>query len=346
MSIADLETGFRFHHPEVLVLLGLIPLIIIAAVLKLRRRPNRFVLPVAHLVGTAPLKRRRGIMRGGPILMRSVAFGLLALAAAQPQWGEGHEKITAEGIEIALVLDLSGSMNAEDFYPSRVEAAKEVVREFVDGLEADRVALVVFSGTAMTQCPMTLDYDVVKGFLDYIDTHTVSQPGTNIGAAVMSGINKFDFEDGAVDKVMVLLTDGENNIEDLVDPVNAAKIANRKGIKIYTIGVGTLEGAPVPTGRGIGPKYAMDRWGRVQTSKLDEDTLIEIAIATGGRYFHASSEKKLSEIYSEISRMEKTEVEREVYVDYREMFQYFLLAGVIILLMEVVLSNTRLRVLP
>jgi Ca-activated chloride channel family protein len=346
MSIAEMQTGFRFHHPEVLILLGLIPLIITAAVLKLKRRPNRFKLPVAHLVGAAPLKKSRGLTHGGPIFLRSVAFALLALAAAQPQWGEGHEKITAEGIEIALVLDLSGSMNAEDFYPSRVQAAKDVVREFVDGLETDRVALVVFSGAAMTQCPMTLDYEVVTGFLDYLDTNTVSQPGTNIGAAIMTGINKFDFTDDASDKVMVLLTDGESNIDDIVTPIEAAKIANRKEIKIYTIGVGTLEGAPVPTGSPIGPKYAVDHWGRLQTSKLDEVTLQKIALATGGKYFHASSEEKLARIYSEISRMEKTEVEREVYVDYREMFQYFLLIGVVLLFLEIILSNTRLRVLP
>ncbi len=346
MSVADLETGFRFNHPEVLILIGLIPLFVIAAILKFKRRPNRFKLPVAHLVGAAPLRKKRGMTHGWPVLLRAIAFALLAIAAAQPQWGEGREEVTSEGIQIALVLDLSGSMNAQDFYPNRLAAAKQVVQEFINGLETDQVALVVFSGTAMTQCPMTLDYDVVAGFLEYLDTQTISQAGTNIGAAIMSGINKFDFEDNKAEKVMILLTDGENNIEDLIKPIDAAKVAKRKGVKIYTIGVGTTEGAPVPVNGAIGPRYAVDQWGRLQTSKLDEETLIGIATATGGRYFHASSEKKLAEIYEEIGRMEKTEVKREVYVDYREMFQYFLFAGILFLLLEIVLSNTRLRVLP
>jgi Ca-activated chloride channel family protein len=346
MSVAELETGFRFNHPEVLILIGLIPLIIVAAYLKYKRRPNRFKLPVAHLVGNAPIKKRRGLMHGWPVVLRTIAFALLAIAAAQPQWGEGREEVTSEGIQIALVLDLSGSMNAEDFYPNRLVAAKEVVKEFIVGLETDQVALVVFSGQAMTQCPMTLDYEVVAGFLEYLDTQTISQPGTNIGAAIMSGINKFDFENNSSEKVMILLTDGENNIEDLIKPVDAAKVAKRKDVKIYTIGVGTTEGAPVPISGAIGPRYAVDPWGRRQTSKLDETTLIEIAMATGGRYFHASSEKKLAEIYGAIGQMEKSEVKQEVYVDYREMFQIFLLAGIVFLLLEVILSNTRLRVLP
>jgi len=346
MTNIALATGFRFHHPEILFLLGLLPIVVTAAIIKFMRRPNRFTLPVAHLVGAAPLKRRRSIMRGGPLVMRTMAFTLLAFAAAQPQWGEGHEVVTAQGIEITLVLDLSGSMNAQDFKPSRYEAAKQVVSEFIDGLQTDRVSLVVFSGTAMTQCPMTLDYEVLKGFLEYLDTSTVSLPGTNIGSAIMTGINKFDLENPAVDKVMVLLTDGENNIQDVVTPLEAAKIANRKGIKIYTIGVGTTEGAYVPSGNPFGPKYLTDRWGRPQATRLDEPTLVDIANATGGQYFHASNEQKLKQIYNQISSMEKTEVEKEEYVDYREMFQYFLLPGIILLLFEIIMTNTRFRVLP
>ncbi len=346
MMAAELQTGFRFHHPEVLFLLGLIPLVIIAAWFKFKKRPNVFRLPVAHLIGKAPLKKRRGIMRGVPVFMRIIALALLVTAAAQPQWGEGHELINAEGIEITLVLDLSGSMNAEDFKPTRLEAAKKVIIEFVDGLETDRVALVAFSGSALTQCPMTFDYEVVKGFLAYLDTYTIAQPGTNIGAAIMTGINKFDLNEGTADKVMILLTDGENNVDDIVTPLEAAKIANRKDIKIYTIGVGTKEGAPVPMMGSSIPRYATDHWGRIQTSKLDEKTLMEISAATGGRYFPASNMQKLSEIYEEISSMETTEIEREVYVDYKEMFHYFLLPGLIALMAGVILVNTRFRVLP
>ena len=346
MTNIALQTGFRFHHPEILVLLGLLPIIIAAAVFKFMRRPNRFTLPVAHLVGAAPLKKRRGIMRGGPVVVRTMAFTLLAFAAAQPQWGEGHEVVTAQGIEIALVLDLSGSMNAQDFKPSRYEAAKQVISDFIDGLQTDRASLVVFSGTAMTQCPMTLDYQVLKGFLEYLDTTTVSLPGTNISSAIMTGINKFDLQNPTVDKVMVLLTDGENNIQDVVTPLEAAKIANRKGIKIYSIGVGTTEGAYVPNTNPLGPKYLTDRWGRPQATKLDEPTLIDIAAATGGMYFHASDEQKLRQIYDQISRMEKTEVQKEEYVDYREMFQFFLLPGIILLLFEIIMTNTRFRILP
>lgn len=285
-------------------------------------------------------------MRGGPVLLRSIAFALLVIAAAQPQWGEGKENINAEGIEITVVLDLSGSMNAEDLKPTRLEAAKSVLREFIERLETDRAALVVFSGAALTQCPMTLDYEVLKGFLDYLDTFTVGQTGTNISAAIMNAINKFDLSEESPDKVMILLTDGENNIDDIVTPIEAAKIANRKHIKIYTIGVGTKEGAPVPMMGSPVRRYATDRWGRIQTSKLDEVTLKAIAAATGGRYFHASNKAKLGQIYDEIGRMETTEVEREVYVDYREMFQYFLLAGLVLLLLEILLANTWFRVLP
>jgi Ca-activated chloride channel family protein len=268
-----------------------------------------------------------------------VAVGLLGVALAQPRLAHDQEVVKGEGIDIAMVLDISGSMRALDFEPEdRLGVAKRTIREFVAGREQDRISLVVFAAKAFTQCPLTLDYDVLTGFLDEIEVGLIDD-GTAIGLGIATGAKRLARSE-AESKVIILLTDGVNNVT-TVDPLTAAEAAAALDVKVYTVGVGKEGLAPYPVDHPIlGRRYT-----QIET-KIDETLLREVSARTGGQYFRAQSGEALQEIFQLIDDLERTEIETIVYTNYSSLAHWWILAGLILLLLETVLAASALRVLP
>jgi Ca-activated chloride channel family protein len=272
-----------------------------------------------------------------PVILRVLAVGLLIVALARPQNFSSGENIYTEGIDISMVLDISGSMLAEDFKPNRLEAAKDVIDDFVRDRISDRIGLVIFSREAFTQCPLTIDYSVLRNLLKEIKTGMI-EDGTAIGNGIANGVNRLK-ESKAKSKVIILLTDGVNNAGE-IDPRSAAKIAQDYDIRIYTIGVGTRGEAPYPIQTPFGIRYQM------VPVEIDEPLMKEIAETSGGMYFRATNNQTLKEIYSQIDKMEKTKVEITSYRNAKELFYGWLGGGLIFLLLELGLSKTIFRKLP
>jgi Ca-activated chloride channel family protein len=268
-----------------------------------------------------------------PPVCRSIALGAWILAAAGPQVGGSTVEEKREGIAIVIAIDISSSMLAEDFAPSnRLEVAKQQAIEFVNGRKADRIGLVSFAGEALTQVPVTLDYAVVERAIQDIKIGSL-EDGTAIGSGLATAVNRLRRAPGK-SKVVLLLTDGENN-RGRIDPRTAAATAAAYGIKVYTVGVGTEGEARIPTGRGIGGlRY------EVLEVKIDEELLREIANTTGGKYFRARDSEALSRIFHQIDALEKTPVTMTRYARYDEVLQPFILVGLAALLLELALSTT------
>jgi Ca-activated chloride channel family protein len=268
---------------------------------------------------------------------------LLVIALARPQYGNEQTKVTTEGIDIVLTVDVSGSMLAEDFEIggrryNRLYIVKQVVKDFIRKRSNDRIGLVVFAGRAYTQCPMTLDYGMLLQLLEKVEIGMV-EDGTAIGSAIGSSVDRLRGTK-AKSKVIVLLTDGRNNAGE-IDPFTAAEIAKAFGIKIYTIGAGT---------KGLAPFPAVDLFGNKITKQvkvdIDDEALREIARITDGKYYRATDTESLREIYSEIDKLEKTETEVTQYTEYHEVFHYFLLPAFGLLLFELGLKKTKFRKIP
>ena len=272
-----------------------------------------------------------------PNILRILAVALLIIALARPQNFQSGENIYSEGIDITMVLDISGSMLAEDLKPNRLEAAKEVIDAFVQARTSDRIGLVIFSREAFTQCPLTIDYSVLRNLLGDIKTGMI-EDGTAIGNGIANGVNRLK-DSKAKSKVMILLTDGVNNAGE-VDPISAAQIAKKFNIRVYTIGVGTRGEAPYPVQTPFGIRYQM------VPVEIDENVLKEIAKTTAGEYFRATDNKKLEEIYNTIDKLEKTKLEVTSYRNAKELYYSWLGGGLILLILELGLSRTILRKLP
>jgi Ca-activated chloride channel homolog len=271
-------------------------------------------------------------------VLKAVGLSVLILALARPQSGFGDTRQSVEGVDIMLALDTSGSMKAEDFKPkNRLYVAKEVIRNFIEGRESDRLGLVVFARRSFTQCPLTTDYDLLKTLLDQVDFGMVEDK-TAIGLAIANAANRLK-ESNAKSKIIILLTDGVNNVDDL-SPIDAAKAAAALGIKIYTIGAGRPGLVDIPLDTGFGVRYVQ------QESEIDEDALREIASLTGGQFYRAKDETTLKEIYDQISKLEKTKIEVQRFYRYNELFGQFLLVGLGLLLAELALSKTVLGEIP
>lgn len=277
-----------------------------------------------------------------PVSLLAVACILFIISASGPRISIGEEEKKILGVDVALAIDVSGSMRAEDLKPNRMEAAKERIKEFVKEFKQGRMALVAFAGRSFTQCPLTTDGGILDGLLDQLDVGSVAIDGTAIGDAIINCMNKF--KESAVSRVIILLTDGENNAG-TVDPVSAARAAKDKGIKIYTIGVGTPEGARVPVLNAVGEKYYLkDDAGNYVLAKVDEATLKQIADITGGTYFRAKDESALKDVYEKIAAMEKKEITVKHIKGYRELFPWFAGAGLFMLLLAA-FASARYRVL-
>ena len=325
-----------FAYPWILYFLLLIPLMLIWYWFRGRKKEpsiNYSSLKIFNPVSPNWKERLRHL----PFLLRCIAVGLLIVALARPQNFSSGENIYTEGIDIAMVLDISGSMLAEDFKPNRLEAAKEVIDEFIQGRSTDRIGLVVFSREAFTQCPLTIDYSVLRNLLAEIKSGMI-EDGTAIGNAIANGVNRLKDSD-AKSRIIILLTDGINNAGE-VNPVSAAQIAKTFGIRIYTIGVGTRGEAPYPVQTPFGLKYQM------VPVEIDEAVLKEIAEITNGQYYRATNNKTLKQIYDEIDKMEKTRVEVTSYRNAQELFLNWVLGGIVVLFLEMGLSRTLFRRLP
>lgn len=272
-------------------------------------------------------------------LSRILVIILCIIALARPQSGVSTEETNTEGIDIILTLDISGSMSSEDFKPkNRLETAKEVIKDFVKGRKNDRLGLVAFSSQSFTQCPLTLDYNLLLKLIDKVNIGMIKD-GTAIGMAIANSVNRLRSSDSK-SKIIILLTDGRNNMGE-IDPVTAANLAKTIGIKIYTIGAGKPEGGLFP----VQDPFFGKRYVKVPND-LDENILRQIADLTGGLYFRADSENKLSEIYKQIDSMEKTPVKRKEYRRYNELFHYFLIPAFVILAVELILSQTVFLKIP
>ncbi|MGB5529412.1 MAG: VWA domain-containing protein, partial [Ignavibacteriaceae bacterium] len=276
-------------------------------------------------------------LRHIPFAVRMIAVGLLIIALARPQSFRSGENVTTEGIDIAMVLDISGSMLAEDLKPNRLEAAKNVIDNFVEGRISDRIGLVVFSRDAFTQCPLTIDYNVLRNLLLDIRSGMI-EDGTAIGNAIANGINRLK-DSNAKSKIIILVTDGVNNSGE-VDPISAAEMAKTFGIRVYTIGVGTRGEAPYPVKTPFGTRYQM------VPVEIDEAVLQKISGLTDGQYFRATNNRALKEIYDKIDKLEKTKIEITSYKNASEKYHSWLWWGMILLIVELGLSRTILRKLP
>lgn len=329
-------SGITFAYPWVLYFLAIIPLMIAWYVFRGMKAQSSVTYSSINIFKNVPVTFRERL-RHIPFAVRLIAIALLIIALARPQSFTSGENVTTEGIDIAMVLDISGSMLAEDFKPNRLEAAKNVIDNFVEGRTSDRIGLVIFSREAFTQCPLTIDYNVLRNLLLDIRSGMI-QDGTAIGNAIANGVNRLK-ESDAKSRIIILLTDGVNNAGE-VDPRSAADIAKAFGIRIYTIGVGTRGEAPYPVQTPFGTRYQM------VPVEIDEALLNEIADMTGGQYFRATNNRALAEIYEKIDKLEKTKIEITSYKNASEKYHSWLWGGLILLLFELGLSRTILRKLP
>lgn len=268
-----------------------------------------------------------------------VSIGLFVIAMARPQSEHSEEVVKGEGIDIFLVMDLSSSMLARDFEPDRLSVSKKVAVDFVSHRTYDRIGLAVFAGESYTQCPLTNDHDVLNEYLEGLECGAL-EDGTAIGMGLAAAVNRLKDSD-AKSKVVVLLTDGVNNAG-YIRPSTAAGLAKEFGIKVYTIGVGSYGQALSPVRRRPNGDYMFG----ITNVEIDEDLLRQIAEETGGKYYRAVSEESLQEVYNEIDRLEKTEVEIIVYKRYQELYYWPLVAGFLLLSLLFLLRSTLVRTLP
>lgn len=332
----------HFADPLFLLLL----LVVAGVIYRWVKVPREAVVRFSNLAVLSGMRKPRSLMfRHSVKVTKIFVLLLLIIALARPQSTSRTEEFLTEGLDIVLAIDVSGSMAAEDFKPrDRLHVAKSVVADFIRGRENDRIGMVVFAGKSFTQCPLTLDYGVLINFLSKLRLKMI-EDGTAIGMAIANAANRLRHSK-AKSKVMILLTDGMNN-KGRIDPVTAAKMAQTLDIKIYTIGVGKIGGAPIPISDAVfGKVYARNPDGSLLLTQMDERVLIEIADITGGRYFRATDPEKLAEIYGQIDKMEKTEVEVKQYMRYGELFPYLTWPAFLLLLMGILGEYTVFGKLP
>jgi len=329
---------FRFAQPDMLYLLLLVPVLIIIWIFGNRRRRlarERF--------GDAALLRRLSPdyspnRMTAKFLIRILAFIFAVLTVARPQFGSRLEEVKREGVEVIIALDVSNSMLATDISPSRLERAKQAISQLVDQLREDRIGLILFAGDAYTQIPITNDYLSAKMFLSAAGPDAVSKQGTAIGSAIDLGMRSFTQESDK-SRALIIITDGENH-ED--DAVVKAREAAEKGVVVHTIGIGSPGGSPIPVMAGGRTDYLKDRDGNTVISKLDEKSLQEIASVTGGRYVRANNTSiGLTEIYNDIGRMKKSEINTVMYTEYNEQFLIPAAIMFILLVADILIGDRR-----
>jgi len=331
-------TEFAFANKSSLFLLALVPLLIWWNIY-LKKRGKRFIFYSSRKIVDDSDKTVKTFFIKNLFYIKLIATVLFIIALARPQYLSYFEKETRKGIDILVTLDISGSMASVDFKPkNRLAVARDVITEFIRKRTNDRLGLVVFAGQSYTKCPLTIDYDILKYFLAQTSIGEL-EDGTALGMALATSVNRIRHSKSKT-KIIILLTDGINNRGE-IDPRDAAKIARDFNVKVYTIGVGTRGKAPYPV---------MDENGRTRyimvDVQIDEELLKEIANDTGGLYFRATDKEQLQQIFTEIDRWEKTEITTKRYYNARDIYIYFLIAGLVILFLAEWAKRTVLRTLP
>lgn len=330
---------FRFESPDYLLLLWLIPVFVLLFILINKKRKNllnkfadlnlqKFLFP--DYSSTKVLVR---------FIIQIFIFILLILALANPQVGTKLQEVKQTGIDVFICLDVSYSMSAEDIKPNRLEKAKYQVSNLIQKLRGDRIGLVVFAGNAYVQFPLTIDYSAANLFLSAVDFNLIPQPGTAIASAIEMAINSFDT--ASTKKAIVIISDGEDHEGDIEKAIEEAK---EKEIKIYTIGLGSLEGSPMPIFDSQGNRlgYKMDSDGNTVLTKLDEQILKEIAEKSGGKYFRGNNyEDHLQKIYEDLEQLEKTEFGTKRISDYETRYYYFLIPALLLLIFEIFINDRK-----
>jgi Ca-activated chloride channel family protein len=331
---------FRFANPDYLYLLLLLPVMILIYIINTFRK-NRALKRLGNidLVTTLvpEMSKARPFIK---FILQLIAVAAGVIILSRPQFGSKIEDVKKEGVEVIIALDVSNSMLAEDIQPNRLTRAKQAISRLVDNLDKDKIGLIVFAGDAYTQIPVTTDYISAKMFLSAISPEMVPKQGTSIGAAISLGMRSFSPGEGK-SKAIILITDGENH-ED--DALSAAEEAAKAGIVIHTIGIGSVEGVPLQLIVNGRKDFLKDVDGNTVISKLDEDILKKIAVATNGNYVRASNSNiGLDEIFGEIKKMKTQELESTMYTEYNDQFQIFAAISVLMLLVDFIIMERKNR---
>ena len=331
---------FRFANSELLYLLLLIPVLVILYSIYIRMQKkalSRFSDP-GFFDKLMPL---RSLPRNHvKFILFTLALISLIIAIARPQFGSRLEEVKREGIEMIIALDVSRSMLAEDIKPNRLVRAKQAITNLVNRMQSDKIGMIVFAGDAYIQLPITTDYISAKLFLENISPGIVSKQGTAIGSAIELGMKSFT-QDAEADKVIVIISDGENHEG---DAIKAAEQAAEKGIMVYTIGMGSREGTPIPV---IGPSgylqgFLKDRSGQTVMSKMDPKMLNQIAQAGNGEFYRATtSNVGLNKLYGELNQLQKSEIETKTFSEYDDQFEYFIAFSFLLLLLDILLLERK-----
>lgn len=327
-------SGFHFAYPWVLALIPLLWILIFVVSKKGKQADDAIVVPDVSGINIKT-SFRIGLLKYIPIL-KLLGLSLMLVALARPQLALKDESVKANGIDIMMALDVSSSMLSRDFEPDRLTVIKKVATDFIRKREFDRIGLVIFSGEAFTQCPLTTDHIILEQFLSIVNTGFL-QDGTAIGMGLATSVNRLK-DSKAKSKIIILMTDGVNNAG-YIKPNTASELAKTMGIKVYTIGIGSLGEALAPVGRRYDGSYMYG----ISKVEIDEELLRNIANDTGGRYFRATNSKDLLQIYEDINKMEKTTIDVKTLKKNSEEFRSFLLLGILFLFIEWGIRNLYIK---
>jgi len=325
-----------FANIEYLFLLLLLIPYIVWYIMKRRNNEATLQISDARVYVHTP-KSYKNYLLHVPFMLRIIALALIIVVLARPQTTNSWQNSEIEGIDIMMAIDVSTSMLAEDLKPNRLEAAKDVAAEFINGRPNDNIGITLFAGESFTQCPLTVDHAVLLNLFQGIKCGII-EDGTAVGMGIANAVTRLK-DSKAKSKVIILLTDGTNNKGD-ISPLTAAEIAKSFGIRVYTIGVGTNGMAPYPYPVGNTVQYVN------MPVEIDEKTLTQIAATTEGNYFRATSNSKLKEVYEEIDKLEKTKLNVKEYSKRQEEYRWFALAAFLCVLLEVLLRNSILKKIP
>ncbi len=331
---------FRFAHPEYLYALYAVPLMgLLFWYLTRNRRKilGKFARKDVQKLLLPNYSWIKSLLKFGILIL---VYIFLVVAASNPQVGTRMEEVKQSGIDVYILLDVSLSMKAEDIKPNRLDRAKFQISNLIQKLRGDRIGLIIFAGQAYVQFPLTSDYSAANLFLNAVDVNSVPQQGTAIASAINLAVKSFDYKT-STQKAIVVITDGEDHEGDVMQ---AVKDAVAKDIKIYTIGLGSPDGVPIPIYNKNGQQtgFKKDENGNVVLTKLDASILQEIASAGNGQYFHGSNyEDQLNDIYNDLSKLEKTEFGVKKVTDYEDRFYYFLIPALFLLVLEFFINETK-----
>lgn len=329
----------KFAHPEYLQLLYLLTIPLIGFYFFVKRKKSLLKLFAEEKLHDELFAQKSFYKDTIKFILIIVSTALVIISLASPQVGTKLEEVKQAGIDIYIALDVSLSMKAEDLKPNRLEQAKNEIASLMKKLEGDRIGLIIFAGQAYIQFPLTADYSAANLFLSAVDFNSIPQPGTAVGSAINLAMNSFD-KKSSTKKVIIVITDGEDHEGDVIQ---AAESAAAEEIKIYTIGMGSVSGAPIPVyqnGRQV--DYKKDGSGNIILTKLDETTLKDISSKGGGKYFHALGfQNELEQIFDELSQIEKSEYGSKRITDYEDKYFYFLIPALILLLLEIFITDVK-----